>query len=62
MTEQAHESIRRLVAAAPPLSPGVRVRLAALLRPDAPAGHPQGNKRISKETGGRNGDQVLASP
>jgi hypothetical protein len=38
MNAHVREHIRRLVAAAPPLTPDQRVRLAILLRPDMPVG------------------------
>lgn len=45
MNAETREHIRRLVAAAPPLTPEQRMRLAVLLRPDMPVG-------IRQETAG----------
>ena len=38
MNAEALERIRRLVDAAPPLTPDQQLRLAVLLRPDLPVG------------------------
>lgn len=48
MNAETREHIRRLVDAAPPLTPEQRMRLAVLLRPDLPVGIRQETKSAKR--------------